>query len=212
LKRAPRPSPPEIQRGSSSGIRPVLTNETDAILHEVHHCVRNNFQIIVSLINLQRRLVPDGMRGGVHFIEEHVQAMAVVYRIADVRAGMHVSVNLLVQEVVEILRDVAGVAPDVVTVSVPRTDSSIEQRRAVALALLLAIIVPAAVIDSKSGAAATVAVALGIQPNKSFTLSVTANWDAIQGDPLRKRLTNAYLLQLSATTDADERQVRVHFR
>lgn len=212
MKRAPEPIPFQLQRGVHPTTQPTQLNDTDAVLREVHHCVRNNFQIIVSLINLQRRTAPGAARGGVHFIEEHVQAMAVVYRIADVRAGMRVSLNRLVQEVVDILRDVTGVASDVVKVSVPQTDSTIEQRRAVALALLLAIMVPMAILGSKPGAGATIAVELRIEPNDGFTLSITANWEALQHDPLRKRLTNAYLRQLTATADADEHNVRMHFR
>ena len=212
MKRAPEPIPFQLQRGVHPTTQPTQLNDTDAVLREVHHCVRNNFQIIVSLINLQRRVVPEEARGGIHFIEEHVQAMAVVYRIADVRAGMRVSLNRLVQEVVDILRDVTGVASDVVKVSIPQTDNTIEQRRAVALALLLAIMVPTAVLESRPDASATVAVELRIEPNVGFILSITANWKALQHDPLRKRLTNAYLRQLTATADADERDVRVRFR
>jgi hypothetical protein len=180
------------------------------LLQEVHHCVRNNLQIIVSLINLQRRMAPGPMRGSVQFIEEHVQAMAVVYRIADIRAGMRVSLNRLVPEVIDILREVSGAPSNIVNVSMPQADSAIEERRAVALALLLALIVPTALLESGAGTA--VSAILRNEPNEGFILSVTADWQAVQHDPLRARLSNAYLRQLTATADADEHQVRVRFR
>jgi hypothetical protein len=208
LERAPERVP--FQLHSNALAQSAQLSEADALLQEVHHCVRNNLQIIVSLINLQRRLVPGQVRDGVSFIEEHVQAMAVVYRIADIRAGMRVSLNRLVPEVIDILRDVSGVPSNIVNVSIPQADSAIEQRRAVALALLLALIVPKTLLESPAGT--PVSVTLRNEPKDGFTLSVTADWQAVQHDPLRARLSNAYLRQLTATAEADDHQVRVHFR
>jgi len=153
--------------------------------------------------------MPGGARGGVRFIEEHVQAMAVVYRIADIRAGMRVSLNRLVPEVIDILRDVSGVSPDTVSVMMPQEDTAIEQRRAVALALLLALMVPTSLQAQADDSA--VSVMLRHSQTDGFTLSVTADWQALQHDPLRNRLSSAYLRQLTATAEADDRQVHVHF-
>ena len=42
------------------------------LVRELNHRVKNNFQIIASLMNLRKRMMPPERREDIRFIEEHV--------------------------------------------------------------------------------------------------------------------------------------------
>ncbi len=189
---------------------PPEYNQMDELLREMHHCVRNNFQIIASLINLQKRMLPSGRRGEMRFIEEHVQSMAVVYRVSDPR-GLRVPVNRLIVEVSDNLRQIAGVPPEVVTVSTPENDETIEQQHAVALALFLAVVLPP-YLDRKITQEIGLSVVLTTEADRHFIMRIADRHETIELEPLRQRLATAYLRQLQATTEPRKRGIRLHFR
>jgi len=83
--------------------------DRDDFLRELHHRVKNNFQIIASLMNLQKRMLPPERRNDLRFVEEHVQSMAVAYRIVSASTEMvQVPIDELVREVGDNLRQIAG--------------------------------------------------------------------------------------------------------
>ena len=61
--------------------------DNDGFVRELHHRVKNNFQLIASLVSLQKRMLPPDRRSEVRFVEEHVQCMAAAYRIVTVTDG-----------------------------------------------------------------------------------------------------------------------------
>ncbi len=58
----------------------IIADRKD-LVRELHHRVKNNLQIIVSLMNVQKRMLPAERRGEIRFLEEHVQSMAAAYRV-----------------------------------------------------------------------------------------------------------------------------------
>ena len=79
------------------------------LVRELNHRVKNNFQIIVSLMNLRKRMMPPERREDIRFIEEHVQSMSVAYRLVYATGSMiEVSLTELVTEVLSGLRQIAG--------------------------------------------------------------------------------------------------------
>ena len=55
--------------------------QKDALMREIHHRVKNNLQVITSLLNLQQRALLDpGARGAMSDTRQRVNAIALIYR------------------------------------------------------------------------------------------------------------------------------------
>ncbi len=174
--------------------------DNDAFLRELHHRVKNNFQIIASLINLQKRMLPTDRRGEARFVDEHVQSMAAAYRIVSVTDGMvQVALDDLVSDVVDSLRHIAGLGRDVVQVELPVGHCFVRIEQAVAMGLYLAVVVPP-YLDSTGLLGGVLRIVIAMEDPERVVLSV-AGEGVIQPDPLRLRLATAYLRQLSAEAD-----------
>ena len=189
--------------------------DSDGFLRELHHRVKNNFQIIASLINLQKRLLPADRRGEARFVEEHVQSMAAAYRIVTVSDGtVQVSLGDLVSDVVDTLRQIAELNRGSIELTLPPTPRFIRIDQAVAMGLYLAVVVPP-YLDAAAGLGAVVRVGIEMEDPERATLSIaTAKEATIVTDPLRRRLTAAYLRQLFAEVEpgSDPGATRVQIR
>jgi hypothetical protein len=174
--------------------------DNDAFLRELHHRVKNNFQIIASLINLQKRMLPTDRRDEARFVEEHVQSMAAAYRIVSVTDGMvQVALDDLVSDVVDALRHIAGLGREVVQVELPAGHCFVRIEQAVAMGLYLAVVVPP-YLDSAGVLGGVLRIIVAAEDPERVVLSVAGD-TVIQPDPLRHRLATAYLRQLSAEVD-----------
>ncbi len=180
---------------------PAFADETDELLREVHHSVRNNFQIVASIVRHLYRLLPPERRAEMRLLEEHVQSMAAVYRVAEPRGVMRVSVNRLVAEVVDNLRHIAGCARETIELTVPEGDNAMVQQHAVALALFLAIVLPP-FLDGAASSNLTLAVVVTAGPGNMMTVAVAMGHKPIMLDPLRRQLVDVYARQLSATSES----------
>jgi hypothetical protein len=168
------------------------------LVRELNHRVKNNFQIIVSLMNLRKRMLPPERREDIRFIEEHVQSMSVSYRLVYATGSMvEVSLIELVSEVVSGLRQIAGLAEEQLRIEAPAPDALIGLDHAIALALYFAVLLPPYLDEAiaRSGAV-TIAIAAA---GEFLTLSVHGSWSRlIELDLLRTRLMQAYAAQLKA--------------
>lgn len=169
-----------------------------ALIRELNHRVKNNFQIIVSLMNLKKRTLPQERHGELRFIEEHVQSMSVAYRLVYATGAMnHVSVTELITEVLAGLRQIAGVSEDRMKIDQSGTDTTISLDHGIALALYLAVLLPP-YLDEAAEKAGTVSVDIAIEDD-DVTLAVGwSGFPRLQLDLLRGRLMRAYLAQIEA--------------
>jgi Histidine kinase len=189
-------------------------SDSDIVLKEFHHRVKNNFQIIASLINLQKRLLAADRRTDLRFIEEHVQSMAVAYRVVNATKELvSVSVYELVTEVLDSLMHIAGCPKGLLAVELSTAEHPLGLNQAIALSLFLALMVPPYIDRAMSGNGAALHVKLSFADDL-LTLIITGDWAApIELDFLRNRLADGYLRQLNAEslTDLDAPQRGIRF-
>ena len=185
-----------IEAGGSATV--VGMPDPVTLVRELNHRVKNNLQIIVSLMNLQKRIMVPERREDLRFIEEHVQSMSVAYRLVYATGSMiEVSLTELITEVLSGLRQTAGLDEERLSLAAPATDALIGLDHAIALALYLAVLLPP-YLDQAIGQTGSVTITLTVVANL-LTLSVAGTGNTPVGlDLLRSRLMRAYAAQLKA--------------
>ena len=182
-------------------LREAAADKT-ALLLELHHRVKNNFQVITSLLSLLRQDMAAPCSKEIRFIEDFVRTMAVAYRVAyDSGDVTRVIVQDLLHGIIEALRDLAGMPKESITLQIEDGPVWIDLDKAISFGLYLAVTLPPyfdAVANGsmncltlsafQEGACLRVAIG-GIVPTNT------------EHPPLRRRLRNAYLRQLKAALD-----------
>lgn len=180
-------------------------SESDALLRELNHRVNNNFQIVVSLMNLKKRILPVERQDDIRFIEEHVQSMAVAYRLIFARGViLEVPAFELVADVVLGLRLIAKLPVEALSLDLAIAGYMLNLDQAIAVALYFAAVLPPFLDHAKSSGtkiSVTVSRAADIL---TFSIIGDARRPDLP-DPLRDRLVQAYVSQLSATRGAAEK-------
>lgn len=175
--------------------------ESNALLRELNHRVNNNFQIVVSLMNLKKRILPVERQDDIRFIEEHVQSMAVAYRLTNARgAVLEVPVAELVADVVLGLRLIAKLPAEALTLDLAILGTMLNLDQAVAVSLYFAAVLPP-FLDHAVATVTRVSISV---TSVAEILSITTIGDRNREplvDPLRERLLKAYLSQLGAIGD-----------
>ena len=172
--------------------------EVDTLLRELNHRVNNNFQIVVSLMNLKKRLLPPDRQSDLRFIEEHVQSMAVAYRLIHTGGdGLEVNAVDLLTDVILGLRLVAKCANERVILDLALNQLRLGLDQAIALGLYLAVILPP-YLDRSLTDRVPVTISAKIEADR-ITVEVAHGKDGeIELDFLRERLMVAYVSQLGA--------------
>ncbi len=189
-----------VRRRNGTARSAAKTEMPDSVtlVRELNHRVKNNLQIIVSLMNLQKRIMAPERREDLRFIEEHVQSMSVAYRLVYASGSMiEVSLTELVTEVLSGLRQIAGLEEEHLTLDAPTGDALIGLDHAIALACTLAVLLPP-YLDEAIEQTGSVTITLSVVANL-LTLAVSGTWNApVNLDLLRSRLMRAYAAQLKA--------------
>ncbi len=173
-------------------------DERDGLVRELHHRVKNNLQIIVSLMNVQKRMLPPERRGEIRFLEEHVQSIAAAYRVVYASGEMiKVSIDDLIREVVAGLVEVAGGKGDGVETADCEAHAMINLDQAITLGLYLAVALPP-MLDAAHASGRTVR--LSTRMEESCVLLEIAGVVAVGPlfDAPRERLIEGHLKQLGA--------------
>jgi Histidine kinase len=173
-------------------------DERDALVRELHHRVKNNLQIIVSLMNVQKRMLPKARRGEIRFLEEHVQSIAAAYRVVYASGEMiKVSIDELIREVVSGVVEVAGVKADRVETADCKAHMMINLDQAITLGLYLAATLPP-MLDAAHAAGGAVRLSTRLENDRvCLEIACPVPVGALF-DPLRERLIEGHLEQLGA--------------
>ena len=111
--------------------------EKDTLLREVYHRVKNNLQLIVSLLNLQIRKAENPReRAGLERLQERVQGLASVHqRIYDSDSMAEIRVDMLIADIAARLREGRSGARQSVELDLDLQPVTVSTDRAVPLAL-----------------------------------------------------------------------------
>lgn len=174
-----------------------MTN-LDRLPRELNHRIKNNFQIIMSLMNLKQRTLPPERREDIRFLQEHVQAMAVTYRLVyDTGEMAHVPVSALLHEVVAELRQIGSPGFAQVKVTDNGAKETMGLDKALAFSLYLAAMLPP-YLDHARRIAGEVTVSIQVD-QRLLTLSILGSWGTPVGsDVLRGQLGASRVSQLRA--------------
>ena len=188
--------------------------EKSALLLELHHRVKNNFQVITSLLSLHRQDMPPERREEIRFVEDYVRAMAVAYRVAyDSGDVTGVRMQDLLRSVVAALRESTEAPPHRIDLGLDVEPIWIDLDRAISLGLYLAAILPPylkALADHP--AAMLMITAERRQGMLRLSIGGLVPCDTDR-PPLRAKLLKAYLRQLKAvpigSSDPTEARIAV---
>jgi len=191
-----------------------MTADAEALtlVRELNHRVKNNFQIIASLINLMKRVASPETRAEIRFIEEHVTSMAVAYRLVYATGPMvEVAAAELLTEVISGLRVIAGLPADQMVIEGPTLQGTIGLDHAIALGLYLSVSLPP-YLDRARVTRGLVRLATDTTTD-SRTITISGNWiEGVAFDFLRRKLMLAYVRQLGAEMKQDEATGKLSLR
>lgn len=181
--------------------------EQQRLTRELHHRIKNTLQMISSLLGMQRREAEQPCeRAALRVALERVLGISAAYRVSYAsNEGTDVALEALVREVVEALREPAGLPRSSVTVTADsESKSAIVLDKAIPLAFILAELLPPRFsrlqpgevihVDVRGGPQTVLEISGGGQLEEARDVSASAM-------PLSSRLMQAYLGQLSATCE-----------
>jgi hypothetical protein len=188
----------------------ITADERDGLVRELHHRVKNNLQIIVSLMNVQKRMLPADRRGEIRFLEEHVQSMAAAYRVVYASGEMiKVSIDALIREVVAGLVEVAGGKAYGVETADCKAHMMINLDQAITLGLYLAATLPP-MLDAAHAAGGTVKLSTRLEKDHvCLEIAGVVPVDPLF-DALHERLIEGHLKQLGAERLHDVPNTELH--
>jgi PAS domain S-box-containing protein len=174
--------------------------EKELLLKEIHHRVKNNMQVISSLLKMQSRFVSDEpTRQMLRESEERIKSMSLVYNKLYESADLaHINIRDYAQELVHNLSHAYSMSPGIVRISTEITEAAFDLDTAVPIGLIINELVTNslkyAFPDSRRG---EIIVSLKLE-NSHYWLSVKDNgiglpegFDARGGRSLGLRLVTA---------------------
>jgi two-component sensor histidine kinase len=182
------------------------------LLRELHHRVKNNFQMIASLLALQRRELPSRLRTLLRVPEDRVLAMASAYKASYATGEIgRVSLLDLLRDIAAQLRQSFGLAAPVLKLRAEAEAVWLDLDRAVPLGLLVSEILSAA-LDRDHASARPMEIAIQRVEAGGMRVEITSEGlsDAVPTMGLAARLVRAYQAQLGATLDTvGENTIRI---
>lgn len=186
-------------RGREQRLIEALSEER-ALLREVHHRVKNNLQMVASLLNIQARDARDESEAwGLARAHDRVQLMALVhqriYSSGEVRA---LRLDDLAAEIARQLVQSRGVAAKDITPKIEVSEARVDIDRAVPLAFLIGEGISAA-LDSLADCRGELALTLLQDADREVRFSIITSGQAADAPVPSTRLIDAFARQLGAS-------------
>ncbi len=184
--------------------------DKDRILRELHHRVKNNFQMIASLLALQRRELPAEVRPLLRVPEDRVLAMAAAHKASYASGEIgHVQVlDLLSDVAVQIRQSFGARAPKIHVKAAPDVvETEVDLDRAVPMALLTSELVSAALAQTGDGTLVINITRLEDEEGLRLEISAPGISGTLPRTALPGRLVTAYIAQLHARLDSSQADV-----
>lgn len=142
--------------------------EKTGLLNEVHHRVKNNLQVVSSLLSLQLRTAPAEVRAALSAAQGRVKAMALIHQLLyEGKDYAHIDLGIYIGRLVRLLREslLAANAGIALQVQTPDTPVELDLQRAVPCGLLINELVTNALKHAfPAGRGGTVVVELALRP------------------------------------------------
>lgn len=185
--------------------------EKNVLIREVHHRVKNNLQLISSIINMQiRKADHDETREGLRRIQDRVLSLATIHRdLYQTSIGGRVDVGALIEEIVGHAADVGNDKGDGVEVTTDIERIMLYPDQAVPLSLLASEAATNAMKYAGTDDGTRTRIDVELKKTSDTTVRfVFANSmgdvDDSDGTGLGTQLINAFSIQLGATTDVQQ--------
>ena len=201
-------------------------NEKTVLLKEVHHRVRNNLQLIASIISMQNRLLADpDAKAVLRSVQDRVASLATIYR--NLYQAEHldaVEAGRLIGDIVDQMTVTSGMAASDLAVTVDIMPLVLQPDQAVPLSLLATEAFTNAIKYSGTPEGGQAWARISLQPDGSDHAILDISNSLGPVDPARKgestglgsQLIEAFTTQLDGEAevirDASTHQLRVRFR
>ena len=182
--------------------------EKNVLIREIHHRVKNNLQLISSILNMQIRNAPDTeTRGILRRIQERVLSLATIHRdLYQANTAGQVNVGNLIEEIVEKSVEIGAASASSVDVTVEIDEIMLYPDQAVPMSLLAAEATTTAMkyVGAPEDETAWLKVTFrkGEGRERIFRVSNSASGTSTsEGSGMGSRLINAFAIQLGARID-----------
>jgi two-component system, sensor histidine kinase PdtaS len=183
------------------------------LVREVHHRVKNNLQVVASLLNLHSRGTPSPEAAAAYAsIQRRVDALAVVHRnhYAELEENRGVALKALISELAANLRATAPVSAAAMQIRLDVTPLHVTQDVAVSVAFLVTEIVEYAMLCGAG------LVSITLDPENGGTARLSIEADSLAGGAARDealsdrfdRIITGLARQLRSTLDRNEDEGR----
>ncbi|MEM7565637.1 MAG: histidine kinase dimerization/phosphoacceptor domain -containing protein, partial [Pseudomonadota bacterium] len=182
------------------------TAEQRRLLRELHHRVKNNFQVIGSLLSLQRRALPKEIGDVLRYPEDHVAAMATAYRISYASGEIaEVPLDELTSQIMAHLLRSTEMSASQLEGDVVVADVTVDLDSAVALGLLLTeLLVPVFGEAARVRAPVRVDMLAGVAGLNVFIAGPAPSVEDVGKGGLPKRFMQAFCNQIDADMETHE--------
>jgi len=180
----------------------------NGLLRELHHRVKNNFQMIASLLALQRRELPTDQRMLLRIPEDRVLAMAAAYKASYATGEIgHVSTLDLLRDIAAQLRQSFGSAAPTIKIATSGEPVWLDLDQAVPLGLLISEILTAALERQRSRSPIGIEIHRPDLGHMEVGIASPGITGSLPEGGLAARLVSAYRNQISAEleTSAEDR-------